>query len=108
MMAKEDLNKKSTNIINYYCIKHHYYPYIKKDCKICNSHLQYKRDEDEFYFIEEHSAECQKNIIPNKNILEENLKKVYKLSNLRNELIKYLNENPLKKYKILKIMLKNN
>ena len=89
MTKKKDLNKKSTNIINYYCVKHHYYSHIKKDCKICNSHLQYKRDEDEFYLIEDRSAECQKNIIPNKKILEENSKKVYKLSNLRNELIKY-------------------
>jgi len=49
-----------------------------------------------------------KNLKPNKNILEENSKKVYKLSNLKNEFIIYLNNNPLTKYKIFKNMQKSN
>ena len=58
--------------------------------------------EKEFYLIEDHSAECIKNIMPKKEDLDQNYNKAYKLSNFKNELIEFLNKNPLTKVKEFK------
>lgn len=39
------------NNLNFYCINHHYASHISKDSKICDSKIQYKKNEDEFYLI---------------------------------------------------------
>ena len=88
--------------MNYYCINHRYKSNVIKNAKKCNSKIQYKKKEDEFYLIENHSAECQINLNIKKKILKDNSINVYKLSNLRNELQEYLNKNPLNNYKSFK------
>ena len=83
MNKKNDLINIKVNILNFYCVNHHYYSHIVKNNKICNSKIQYNKSEDVFYLLEDHSVECQKNNPPKKNELLDNSKKVYKLSNLK-------------------------
>ena len=66
MNKKIDLINVKKEILNFYCINHHYFSIIIKKEKICNSKIQYVKKEKEFYLIENHSIEYIKNIIPKK------------------------------------------
>jgi len=102
MSKKKDLYEKKIKILNFYCVNHHYISKIIKNEKICNSKIQYKKTEDEFYLIEDHSGECQLEKIPKKEEVKKNTKNFYMLTNLKNDLTSYLNSNPLTKYKVFK------
>ena len=102
MNKKKDIVNINHNILNQYCINHRYKSKVIKNVKKCNSKIQYKKKEDEFYLIENHLAECQININIKKNILKENSINAYKLSNFSNEMHEYLNKNPLNNYKSFK------
>ena len=102
MNKKKDIVNINHNILNQYCINHRYKSKVIKNVKKCNSKIQYKKKEDEFYLIENHLAECQININIKKNILKENSINAYKLSNFSNEMHEYLNKNPLNNYKFFK------
>lgn len=102
MNKKTDLINPKSKILNYYCSKHRYNSKIKNKCKVCDSKIQYIRNEDEFYLIHDHSAECQYKKAPSIKEIKVNSNNYYKLSNLKNDLISYLNKNPLKNYKDFK------
>ena len=57
--SEKDLTNKNINVLNYYCVKHHYESKIIKDSKKCNSKIQYRKKEDDFYLIIDHSNECE-------------------------------------------------
>ena len=88
--------------MNFYCCNHHYISYILGNAKICISKIQYNKYEDEFYLISDHSYECQQEGIKSSSLVINNSKLCYKLSNLKNNLVIYLNNNPMIKYKEFK------
>jgi len=94
MNKPNDLINIKKKTLNYYCINHRYISKLKKESKICDSKIQYIKTEDEFYLINDHSGECNLGIKPTKKEIKENSDKIYKITNLRNDFIKYLNNNP--------------
>ena len=66
---------------------------------ICNAKIVYNRKEKNFYFIHPHSEECNdiSEVIPNN--IKDIKKEAYKLSDFKNILITYLNNNPIINYK---------
>ena len=102
MNKSKDFVDDNKVYLNCYCVKHHYKSKILKNEKKCNAKIQYNKKTEEFFLIADYSSECQLKRVVKIKEEKENSNKYYKLTNLRNELMNYLNQNPLIKFNSFK------
>lgn len=99
------LIKKTTNKIYYFCVNHilntSNNKFLFKNNK-CNGKNEYRRHNSNFYIIKEHNNICDKKDIKIYDNLANVEKTIVNYEEYKEELIDYLNNNPIKSYKNLK------